>query len=194
MSRSTWRSVSAAAVMLTVMYPVASPRAQDIKFSCPKAGTAIEIKDLKMSWQGTVPGSPTTCLRTDIYQKSEEAIFNFYADDVSGGKAARAAMADLFSGAKPKVEFLVVFKTTRETVNSTETWTRLGREQIQVAGRAIDAWTFEQERRYSTGLFHATRKLWFDPATGLFVKGSGKVLEGQARNWPSWEYTAIKVP
>jgi hypothetical protein len=172
---------------------------QDLKFNCPGAGTLMEGTSsgstFKTKYIGADSNAPTVCRRTDLERQTDGSfIYNFYDLKFAASPAPiQASMDDLFSGRKNSVEFQR-HSTLFGGTDFIDTWTNAGREQIQIAGRKINAWIFNYELRGLRSAYHAKRKIWYDPATGLYVKSTYQHLDGAIGTAGPWEATSISIP
>jgi len=109
-------------------------------------------------------------------------------------------MQDLFSGKVSKVSFEtdVTFANVRRTPGPRtylNTWSRVGEDVLAIDGRQIRTVVFDYEREgeYLVG-FHGKWKIWFDPSSGLFLKGAFTPIKGTPRENPDWQVVSITVP
>lgn len=172
--------------------------AQGLKFICPSAGTIVEgisAGDVyKTAYAGAAPNAPTTCQSTNVIRgKERRSLYSWYnLENVTTLPAVQTAMDALFSGAQTSVKFQ--FHTKTGTGDYEDIWTNTGRAPIQIAGRKIDAWTFDYDQRALRSAYHAKRKLWYDPATGVWVKGTYQIFDGGTGGAGPFEVTSITGP
>jgi len=192
-----------AAVVIAVVSPgVVYADASAGGFTCPKPGTVVKSANgMSVVYHGTEPGDSVVCLKTSSIGRDLKELYNWYSvDSGRDPTAARAAMQDLFSGKVSKVSFEtdVTFANVRRTPGPRtylNTWSRVGEDVLAIDGRQIRTVVFDYEREgeYLVG-FHGKWKIWFDPSSGLFLKGAFTPIKGTPRENPDWQVVSITVP
>jgi hypothetical protein len=187
--------VRALAVVVAVATPAvcntALAQAPQVGFSCPKEGVIVEGALGKTIYHGAEPGDPILCRLTNVRGQTESRPYNFYIYDT---KDIRQGLGDVISGRKQSATFHYTYKYGPKIEGADDTWTRLGAEDINIGKRAIKAIVFEREEKSTTTSFHGKWKLWFDPGTGLWVKGVYTHIDGFFPQNPNWQLTNVTIP
>lgn len=174
-----------------------SPASQmpPVLFKCPANGTAVEVQveqQLNDSVsQGPDPSDPTLC-RWKRGFTTTETYFGLVTRATTDGFAElRTGFQALFSG--QRTEFSVRKSSLAINAGRNEyddTWRRLPNETLTIAGRTMNTIVFENDQRAVQMPAVGSQKLWYDPATGIWVKRQVKVQAGT--RWGSdWEVVKI---
>jgi hypothetical protein len=97
-------------------------------------------------------------------------------------RPAHLALQELFSGKKNEVTFGWVF--SGRGWGSPQTWKRLGQETLMIGGFSVDtmAYLYTDSIVFDLGphvrFAQQEWELWFDPSTGVFVKGKLMSMSG----------------
>jgi hypothetical protein len=173
---------------------VAPAQAQNNDFHCPKSGTTVKTAiaengvEYTQVYRGADQNDPEICRLTisttvPYTPRARRRLFNFFdVPTMADMTEVRPALRSLLSGQTNRMtfRFTAYDSDRRGPWPWQETWQRLGHETIPVGGRNIDAVTFEREsENVYTHSSHAKIKLWFDPATGIFLKDETTILQGQ---------------
>lgn len=150
----------------------------DGPFHCPKAGSTIKLAIATGSVEGTYqavdPADPVSCRIVTSAGEAKTLLDNFFdAKSLSGEEAIRKGMDGLLSKHKDRAEFEVatigsLYRPDRET------WKRLGTEILRIGNQFVRTVRFERVRQVMTNSSGyqdvGVWKLWYDPATGIFVR------------------------
>jgi hypothetical protein len=179
------------AALLAISASTGFARAQSADFACPKSGTIEERGAYKAQYEGPSPSDPYVCKSLDTWNKPRALLFNFYSPNELESGNIRTAMLDLFTGRTPSL-------TVQLKSGSTETWTVLRREQVNIGGSAIDTIVLDEERsRFPNSLhpFHGHYTRWLDPKDGLWVKAEFGNISGEtAQERKPYQDTSIRFP
>jgi hypothetical protein len=174
-----------------------SPASQmpPVAFKCPANGIAVEIRveqQLNDSVsQGPDPSDPTLCRWKRGFTTTEIYFGLVTRSTTEGLPEIRAGFQGLFSGERR--EFSV--RKSSLAINSgrneyDDIWRRLPNETLTIAGRTMNTIVFENDQRALRMPAVGSQKLWYDLATGMWVKRQVKVQPGT--RWGSdWEVVKI---
>jgi hypothetical protein len=175
-------------------------RADQIAFSCPKAGTIEERGVSTLKYTGTSPADPFVCTRLDPRSKPELRLFNLYAlsdtnNTAAANAPARAGMTDLLSGRKTSVSFPY---TAFNGYIEQDTWTLLRKESYAFDGKLVEVLVLDHEvvgDSRGSSAFHGRYTHWLDPKSGVWLKTELAVISGSANFWPqAYRVRTVTLP
>jgi hypothetical protein len=191
------RRLFVAAILLVC---TTAAEADQISFSCPRAGTVEERGVSTLKYTGTSPADPYVCARLDARSKPELRLFNLYAlsdtnNTAAANTAARAGMIDLLSGRKTTVSFPY---TAFNGYIEQDTWTLLRREPYSIDGNTVEVVVLDHEvagDSRGTSAFHGRYTHWLDPKSGVWLKTELSVISGSANFWPqAYRVRSVRLP
>lgn len=191
------RVVFVTAIVLTCGTAV---QADQIIFSCPKAGTVEERGVSTLKYAGTSPADPYVCARFDARSKPELRLFNLYTlsdtnNTAAANAPARAGMLELLSGRKTSVSFPY---TAFNGYIQQDTWTLLRKEPYSIDSKTVEVLVLDHDvvcdSRGTSG-FHGHYTHWLDPKSGVWLKTELAVISGSANFWPqAYRVRTVTLP
>ena len=180
----------------------AGPQGPAIPFRCPKPGTAVFYgrSSQPVTFADADPADPLVCLGALPGRSQVRRIANYMVAPSSQERAIRDGMAPLFPivpGKTAEFRYLGTYSNERTlTGEFIERWTTDGSETVQVDGKPVQAVLFTREvsnlQRYGSA---ATRwRLWYDPGTGVWVRGEPTMLRGETFNARPFQAARVTVP
>jgi hypothetical protein len=177
--------------------------------SCTPAGTVIQIKgsqgDVTATGKGADPGDSTVCIRVSIgpgaganYGKEVKAIFGWYSLSIltSGQQdKIRSAVGPVLTGQSDQASFDIT--VTRAGISgvwtNSQTWKRVGQEQITVDGHAVNTIRLQYHDLGQAGSnWDAMWDLWYDPIRHIWMKTQMRSPGGPLRS--SSEVISVTPP
>ena len=147
---------------------------------CPRPGTTVTFIDAGQTVIGTYqpvdPADPALCRMSTSTGETRTLLYNLYDPKaLSDRSSASAALRDLLSGQKDRVEFQNQLTTNYPFPIFVESWTRLGQESLEIGTRHVQAIVFEHDIDRASApwgvasqyLFHKGWRLWYDPVMGV---------------------------
>jgi hypothetical protein len=160
----------------------------DGQFHCPATGTTITLDVLGASVKGVYqagdPADPALCRIVTSAGETRTLLYNFFdTRSIIGLSSIRAGMDDLLSKHAGGAEFTVPYRFFNQF---TEKWRRLGTETLLIGDRYVRAVKYDRVRSQVRGGWYqgdvapAEWLVWYDPASGLFVKSERQGSGGTA--------------
>jgi hypothetical protein len=170
--------------------------AQSADFTCPKAGTAMDLRVSKYTYDGASPSDPLICL-TNRNGTAEQRYFNLYMLSNNNNTAAalgpvKAGLSDMLSGRKTTVTFGA---TASNGYIASETWTFVRKQPLPIGDKSFNTMVFTREITADPrgrSAFHGLYTVWVDPKAGLWLKTDLSNASGQVNYYPQ-AYTAQSV-
>jgi len=179
---------------------VTAAHADQVTFSCPKAGTVEERGVSILKYTGASPADPYVCARLDPRGRPELRLFNLYAlsdtnNTAAANAPARSGMMDLLSGRKTSASFPY---TAFNGYIQHDTWTLLRKESYSIDGKTVEVLVLDHDvigdSRGPSG-FHGRYTHWLDPQTGIWLKMELAVISGSANFWPqAYRVRTVTLP
>jgi hypothetical protein len=170
--------------------------AQSADFTCPKAGTAMDLRVSVYKYDGASASDPLIC-NTRRNGTAEQRYFNLYpVSNNNNGAAAlapiKAGLSDMLSGRKTSVTFGA---TMSNGYVESETWTFVRKQNLSISDKSFNTMVFTREITadpHGRSAFHGVYTVWVDPKAGLWLKTGLSDVSGQANLYPQ-PYTAQSV-
>jgi hypothetical protein len=140
---------------------------------CPRPGTVVTFTEAGQTMTGTYqptdPAHPALCHMLTSTGEDRALLYNLYDTNILADQAsASMALRDLLSGRTDRVEFETQLKTVYPFPKFLETWTRLGRQSLEIDNHLVETIVFEHDTDRVSGLQMRKRwKVWYDPAVGV---------------------------
>lgn len=178
-------------------------------FECPKDGTVVAYdtagQATKAMYHGTDPTDPLICIREGGQGRRGSFLFNYYfinskdAASVSELDQARKALPAFFAGTADQVSFeraaVVRHEESRGTQRWKDTWQRLGRDVVPVAGRSIPT---EHLRVTTEGVsgntYLGTWDFWYDTADHVMLRSRYSAERGVCAGCRGSDAVSLTVP
>lgn len=174
--------------------------AQGGGFRCPKPRTVIGLSNQTTStFQGADPRDPDVCVRNNSGVGEQRLLFNYWIMPIRGDEASvRAAMRALLSGQSNEVSFNITIMALQpgqprsdNFQNLAETFRRIGQECLTIGGKAFTATVFERTEIVAGRTNE--RKVYYDPASGVFL-GTGDAVRDGISIIPGGRMQSVTVP
>jgi hypothetical protein len=165
--------------------------------SCPKAGTPVTLVDAGQSVRGSYQtvdhADPALCSIVTAAGETRTLLFNLYdTASVIDVAPAEAALRDLLSGQKDKVNFDVRSNAGFPFATFSETWTRIGQANLLVDNRYVQTIIFDRERQARYGTSWKRWRIWYSAGLGV-VQQNVVPLGGDGDDSPQSESRVISV-
>jgi uncharacterized caspase-like protein len=159
-------------------------------FRCPRAGT-VWITTSRIEAEGTDSGNPHVCL-VKSNTLDHEQLFNYYSHSLLGNDIGSAdrALTRLFLGEANPVSFTVTRHRGLDDQIFEVTWRAAGREELVIGGAQVNAMVFQVDVQAQGGaVLHTQSTLWYDPASGVYLKEVTKILNSDFNKlWSAWAH------
>lgn len=157
----------------------ASSVAQPLSFKCPAEGVIVTGTLGSTKYHGAEPNDPAACKMTTVRGTEAVFIYGRYAAGILSSDA-RAALDRFFSGQEKSVT--IKFRSGNNNQDYINTWTMVGWESGEVAGRKFNSAKLEYEEKIVSGSYHGRWTYWLEPKLGLWLAGVYTHIGGTVSN------------
>lgn len=116
---------------------------------------------------------------TTVRGTESVVIYGRYASGILSSEA-RAVLDRFFSGQEKSVT--IKFRSMNNNNEYVNTWTMVGWESGEVAGRNFNAAKLEYEEKVVSGSYHGRWTYWLEPNIGLWLAGVYTHIDGVVSN------------
>jgi len=154
-------------------------------FTCPAKGTIVVLQNgnyatFKVVFHGADAQDPLVCNRTYFPESApttgtDASLFlNYYNIKDSITLAEQAQLAAFFAGQQNQVsvDYKAIANSGVRLFSYHDSWKRLGMQTLQIGGRQYAVDVLQRVNANVTTDQQGTVKIWYDRASGLFLKSS----------------------